>query len=478
MDKKFIDMYLNSLKFLKKSKVEIEDILQNKLEIIDEISNYILNNQQYVDLESFNMLADILVEFIEKYNSNLLGTKELELYVEKFNIILMYLEKEILSKCDINVYFYGKDKYGFIDNKLTNIKVININSLKQLRMLSMSNKRNKNTYDILLLEDEDIVLKNKYFDEVLSYNKIAESLESAITIIFDKKYGFYLLQSGLNRCLKEKDINSIIVGNSYSLMSISEYDLNNKAVKLAFNSQDLYYSIELAKKAVQLNENIKECILGISYYVLRHDLSRGRNDYSKSLISNVYYPLLKDAHNSKEDCVLEPDSICTCDIDILISSIFDLKKIECFIFEKLYNLENKTFRQVVDDMQKWEKLSKEDKENVALNRANVHNKMFKYNNTKLEYSILLKDFISYLKDKNIKLTVIVFPTTKQYDDNIITEFKDELESVLNYLRENKASILDLREYSEEFDDSDFVDSDHLNSNGKIKATKIINSILG
>ena len=478
MNKNFIDIHLNSLKFLKKSKVKIEDILQNKLEIIDEISNYILNNQQYVDLKPFNILADILVEFIERYNSNLLSIKELEFYVEKFKVVLMDLEKEISSKCDINVYFYGKDKYGFIDNELTNIKVININSLKQLHILSMSNKRDKKTYNILLLEDENVVLKNKYFDEVLFYNKIAESLESAITIIFDKKYGFHLLQSGLNRCSKEEEINSVIVGNSYSLMSISEEDLNKKAVKLAFYSQDLYYSIELAKKAIQLNENIKECIFGISYYILRHDLSSGRNEYSKSLVRNIYYPLLKDTHNSKEDFVLEPNSICDYNMDMLISSIFDLKKIEHFIFKKLYDLEDKTCRQVLGNMKEWQYLSKEDKENVALNRAIVHNKMFKYDNTKLEHSILLKEFVSYLKNKNIKLTVIVFPTTKQYYDNIMTEFKDELELVLDYLKENEAFVLDLREYSEEFNDSDFLDSDHLNSNGKIKATKIINSIIG
>lgn len=478
MNKSFIDKYLSNLKIIRELYIQLDDILENKLDIIDLMTNFILNNQEYLRLESFKTLTDILVDVIEKYNSNLLDIEEIKNYINKFKVLVKDLEKEISSECKLSVYFYGKDKYGFIANNLTNIDIINIDSLKQLQILSSSNKKNKNEYNILFLGNENIKLKNKYFDEVLFYNKIADAIQEVGDILFKQKYDLNFLQFGIDRCLNE-NLDAVIIGNSYSLTGISEYNINRKATKLSMNSQDLYYSVQLAKKAIELNKNIKECIFGISYYILRHDLSRGRNEYSKSLMKNIYYPLLKDTHNSNENYESNLKSIEDYGVDILISSIFNLQKIEKFIAKNLYNIGKTYYNEITNPREtiKWSEMSDEDKKYVGLNRAFVHNKMFKYEETKIEHEILLKDFVEFLKNNDVKLTVIVFPTTKQYSDNIIVELKEELETVLRYLKDSEVNVLDLREYSHEFCDLDFEDSDHLSSHGEEKATRIINSLL-
>ena len=282
MNKNFINIHLNNLNLIRKYKIELESISENNLAIIDEISNYVVNNQQYIELKSFNKLADILVEFIEKYNINLISMEDIKEYTYSFKYILTDLEEEIASMYKISVYFFGKDKYGFTKNSLTNINITEINSMKELKNICLSNSKANNDYNILLLENESIALKNIYFDEILPYSNIAKSLENTIKIIYNNNYEFNFLRYGLERCDKE-DVDTIIVGNSYTL-ALDETKLNCNSVKLSCHSQDLYYSIQLAKKAIESNDCIKECIFNASYYILRHDLSSGLNDYSKNLV--------------------------------------------------------------------------------------------------------------------------------------------------------------------------------------------------
>ena len=185
-------------------------------------------------------------------------------------------------------------------------------------------------------------------------------------------------------------------------------------------------------------------------------------------------------HNSKIEYKKQIDSIANYNIDALISWIFDLRKIERLISLKLYNL-GKTFYNKVNNPRKddmlWNNLSKKDKEVVALNRASLHNKLLKYEETKVEYTKLLEEFISFLKSKNIKITVIVFPASVEYTNNILPELKAEFQLVLDYLKVNDVKILDLRDYAQEFNDLDYWDADHLNSNGEKKVTNIIKSII-
>ena len=84
----------------------------------------------------------------------------------------------------------------------------------------------------------------------------------------------------------------------------------------------------------------------MSYYILCHDLSRGDSLYSKNMIENVYYPLLNDIHNSDIKEIKEQKNLNDCELDNLIKSIFNLKKVESYLKKQIYNRNTKYYNDI------------------------------------------------------------------------------------------------------------------------------------
>lgn len=262
------------------------------------------------------------------------------------------------------------------------------------------------------------------------------------------------------------------------MIGIKEILLEKNTINLSLPSQDLYYSFELAKIAISSNKNIKQCILGISYYLLKYDLSRGMSDYSVDMIENVYYPLLNDIHNSKIENMSLPEVIEDFDVDILLKNIFYLEKIQDYFENQMY-MENTEYHNNKYGLKmlnfNWMNLSEDCKESLGFNRAKQHNKILKYENTKMEYDKIFIDFIEFMEQRNIELVMVVFPTTKYYSEKILLEFKKEFDDILKYIESKSIRLIDLTKYSDGFDDSYFCDCDHLNEFGAVKSTEYIKS---
>lgn len=451
----------------------MESITEENLSIINDLSDFILKNKEYSYLKTFIELADALVEFIENYNK--CGSlKESQYNLNNLKKAFFNFKNELENEYDINVYFYGKDNFGIIDNNLLKLPIKRIYSKPQLNKIASKRKNNKKIYNIILL-GEEVLFKNTFFDEAFYYSEIVESIYSIVEGLYKCNYNLKYLENSLKECDKG-NVDTIIVGNSYSLVGIEENLLEGNSINLSMHSQDLYYAFKMARTAISNNTNIKKCIFGISYYVLRHDLSKGRSSYSENMIKNVYYPLFKDIHNSTLNNIQYPNRLSDLDVDFLIKSIFDINKIEEYFDVKIYSKNKRYYNDTVNPRQNytnWMGSSETDKEIVGKNRADLHNKLFKYEDTKEEYSKLFYEFFNFLKEYNVEPIVVVFPTTEYYSKNISIEFKEEFKTVINSLEEKAIQVIDLRKYNNEFNNLDFGDSDHLNEAGAIKATKYI-----
>lgn len=194
------------------------------------------------------------------------------------------------------------------------------------------------------------------------------------------------------------------------------------------------------------------------------------------MIRNIYYPLFKDVHNSNLNNFNNLEVLNDLDIDFLIKSIFDMNKIEEYLEVQIYSNNKMYYNDTLNPRRKhinWMGFSEADREIIGKDRAELHNKLLKYEDTKKEYTKLLYEFFDFLKEYNIELIVVVFPTTKYYSENIDIEFKTEFKSILSILNEKSIKLIDLRKYNDEFNNLDFWDSDHLNETGAIKATNYI-----
>ena len=468
-----IRTYLKNLNFINENQIRLESITEENLNIINDISNFILENKEYSYLSTFVELTDALVEFIENYNK--CGSlKESQYNLNNLKKAFFNFKNELENEYDINVYFYGKDNFGIIDNNLFKLPIKRIHDKPQLDKIASRQKSNNKIYNVIIL-GEEVLFKNSFFDEAFYYNKIVESLYTIVKELYKCNYNLKYLENSLKECDKG-DIDTIIVGNSYSLVGIEENLLDDSIINLSMHSQDLYYAFKMARTAITNNKNIKRCIFSISYYVLRHDLSKGKRSYSENMIKNLYYPLFKDIHNSKLCNIQYPKILNDLDIDFLIKSIFDMNKIEKYLDTQIYSKNKSYYNDIINPRPKhidWMSFSETDKEIIGKDRADLHNKLFKYEDTKKEYAKLFYNFFNFLKERDIEPIVIVFPTTKYYSKNIKMEFKEEFESIIYGLKEKSIKLIDLRKYDSEFSNLDFWDSDHLNEVGAIKATNYI-----
>jgi len=468
-----INDYLKNLEFIKKKYLELKVADLDKLYIIDELTRFILENKSYCDLKSFIGLSDAVVEFIEKYNKGEISNHNLEIYFSRLKDALFKTENELNEIYKIEVYLYGEDKYGIIENNILKVNVKRIKNEEELRTIALQGK-NKQKYNILFI-DRELIFINHFFDEVLYHNKVIEMLKNISEIFYRNNYNLRYLENSLEECSR-KYVQSIIVGNSYPLLGIEEELLNNNTINLSMHSQDLYYSFELAKKAILSNNNIKQCILGISFYALKHDLSSGTREYSKNMIKDVYYPLLKDVHNSKLNDFKLPKTLQDCNIDILIKNIFDIKKIESYFNKEIYRKDKRYYNEIINNRKNfdvWNKLAHTSKEKNGIEISSFHNKLFYYNETKKENLKILDEFSLFCEYKNVEFVIVIFPMTKYYKKYIIKDFIYEFNNDLKYIQKRVSKLIDLRKYEDDLSDLDFEDAHHLSKLGAIKVTNYI-----
>ena len=262
--------------------------------------------------------------------------------------------------------------------------------------------------------------------------------------------------------------------------------LLKKTLALYTNSQDLYYSYKMARQAIIFNKSIKKCIIGISYYSLFYDMSKSR----MKLYTNIIYKyILNDLHNYKNDNSFINSNEYYFSIllqDIVLKDIFMINNMQENIFFNYYNkhknLINEDISESIDSANNYQNFSKLDineKNSKGKYYASLHNKHYKHKKTRLENYSIFNNFIEFLVDNNVEPIVVVFPSTSYYNKYLIREYKDDFYNALNDIKKNHKQVkfIDLNNYNNLFDDSDFYDESHLNEKGAYKATKIINNLV-
>ena len=122
-------------------------------------------------------------------------------------------------------------------------------------------------------------------------------------------------------------------------------------------------------------------------------------------------------------------------------------------------------------------MSDEEKDDYAINRTlNGHNKHIKHEFTRKENGEYLSEIVDILTQNDIKVYFFITPYTRNYLKYIDSRYKPDILNALNNLKD-PVEFLDMNDYSDIFSDEDFIDSDHLNKQGAIKATALLNEYI-
>lgn len=451
-----------------------------------------------IDVELFceNQLADEFVSIVsfykeEYHQKDLLNAK----FVKLVKIFNEYIQ-EIIEKIKYNIYIYGVNEHSvkltdFLNNKVQILGFIsegfeeslnyNINILSENEL-----KINDFDYVIIVSQQSNRIIKrirnSVPATKIINFNLSIKNFLSKYEELYSENYYLSKLFTSIKKIERNEDIKVIISGLSYSLRGVVEDNLKEKSIKICLPSQDLYYDYQIAKRVLKKESSIKYCIIGISHYSFDWDLSLTSSESSRIL--NVYYPLLNDSHHLRiPDSFERPIGIES--INMLVDKRLlnlGIKGIYPKFIEKILNVNltpeylDKLWNSSTYLSDSIISINEKDSYHLGKIRANAHNRL-NYPKTHQENKNILIKYLRLLSVNNVKPIVVVFPTTKYYYENLdptITKkfYKtiNEILSICNF------QFIDLFS-SAFFEKKDFADWDHLNKEGAIKMTNLLNEMI-
>lgn len=250
------------------------------------------------------------------------------------------------------------------------------------------------------------------------------------------------------------DIEVFLTGISYSYQGFREDICLKKAFKFAFGSQDIFYDYHTIKYLLEnfpkKTSNVRYVIIGLCYYSFQYDMSLS----SMKGKSVLYYEVIKEAHHFKD-----------------IEKVHDEYDINKRIADKIFRKNadgNYDFKWNITTLKDCEDIQNTGKKQAELDCNKNHQKTVKENTQ------IFKDYLQLLKQYNIKPIVAVYPATKYYTDYFSKKIEDEFHSIISEVKkEYDFQYIDYFR-SDLFNNDDFQDVSHLNSQGAEKFTKILN----
>lgn len=256
------------------------------------------------------------------------------------------------------------------------------------------------------------------------------------------------------------------------------------------SSQDLYYSYKMARQGILFNRKIKKCIIGMAYYYFNFDLSLSEN--LKTHIHYLYRLLLNDLHNinynyddiKKYNKIQYRNILKNTITDNIIHELFNFLNIQEDLLELFYKRMNGYYNDEFNKINEYmfngktfNEIDIDEKMKHTKYYIDLHNKKIKYKKTREENIKIFREFLEFLEKNNVEPVVVVFPHSKYYNENLNPEYKKDLYNIMDKMKKDyKFKFIDLNEYGE-FDDTDFLDTDHLNPKGCKKATGYLNELI-
>jgi hypothetical protein len=303
-----------------------------------------------------------------------------------------------------------------------------------------------------------IIIASQFNEEIYKQLISMEIEENKIFQFYkslDSTYNYYKRHMELFE--EMSGIETLVTGISYALSGFNEECFLKKSFKFAFYSQDLYYDYKTAKYLIENKyekiKSIRHVLIGLCYYSFQYDLSLSSIS-SKVLL---YYEVLNDCHHKMD-----------------VEKVFNEFKINKDIGEKIirkdeqnnYNLNwSSTGLNSIED--KWE---------TGRKQAEIDCRK-DYPETVRENTQVFKNYLNLLKEKNIKPIVVVYPASKYYTMCFSSRIENEFKRIIHETHKE----YDFQYYDffrlELFNDSDFEDVSHLNVNGSVKFTNILNNTI-
>lgn len=296
---------------------------------------------------------------------------------------------------------------------------------------------------------------------------------------------------------KQPAIDTVLLGSSYAKYGLSALQIGNGCVNLGLDAQDIYYTCRLGQMVIEKNQNIRQVVLASGYYWFFSDISRADTAYARELITDTYYPILKDAHHAKSlngsvPQAFLPQELRFLDEDKTIShycrqiyqqrrgdSAKMVKNFEYDFTTGSWKMNNRYPNTSLGDIRAgelpWYMLPAQVKDAFAADRCRNHNKLLRHTESYEENKEILNQFVTFCNQRNIQLYILCMPQTAEYLRHLSPQFKEHYFAALDAI-EGEFQFLDFHE-ADIFQHEDYLDQDHLGPRGAEKATTFLKELL-
>lgn len=272
--------------------------------------------------------------------------------------------------------------------------------------------------------------------------------------------------------------STLITGSSHALNGIHEAAWKN-AVNCSMHSQDIYYDFQCAREVIlSAGERhvFEKCFIIMGYYIAFQDLSLSKIS-RETMIANIYYPILQDAHNWNEPILNDPWAPFG-DVPEETKAICERKAAEKLLESGTYYTDYRPRGCYFDlNGRSWSQISEEERIELSGYRANDHNRLFQYRETLEENKMILQEFVQFLYSHGVTPIVVIPPFTKWYNRSVFKELKEGVLELLDSVPED-IHYVDFNEAGDIFEPADFMDTDHLSAGGAKKMSAILAEMFG
>lgn len=316
--------------------------------------------------------------------------------------------------------------------------------------------------EIYKFEFDYIIIASMYSNEMhqqlLRLNIERKKIIDIFDFINNTISPYLIFKCRLDKFLNLNQADGIITGMSYFKYGINTEHLKNKMYNFSWDAQDLFYDYMIAKYIINnFRKKIKYAFVGLSIYSFEHDFSK--TEYASFLTFHLmysYYKIFNEFHNMKLNKLLN-DQIYKYDF---IFSLFDENKLSIFVDQ--------------DDI--WNYSKNKDiliENNLVLNDYVKKMNKKNYIQTRKENKKIFETYIKMLIKNEVKPVVILLPLSIELNNQTSRILKNDFYNIISELKENlNFNFLDYSEIG--LDNSYFYDYHHLNSNGALYITDLIN----
>lgn len=297
-------------------------------------------------------------------------------------------------------------------------------------------------------------------------------IKRKILDIIDRRWDYFYLKKQLSEN-KRKKVGNIIAGSSYGIFGLMP---SENSVNFSLPSQDFYYAVQLAIKAMEENAKIENIYLCFGYYSAYCDVSKSKE---QGRIDDVYYPLLRDKHNKKivTNKCSSPKKLSTYLKNVIIKIINLILQLH-FLFKTDYFdniIHTRERRKLVmweDENKSWTQLNENERAEAGIRRACAHEKQMKYTCSMQENILYLKKLYQICHERNIKLYFLNFPFSEEYIKGISMTYSEKAQDIERQIKMYCNKYIDFNNTFKS-EKEDFVDCDHLSEMGAKRMMQLL-----